>query len=223
MGEGISHSGGPVPGPVVDEILDFLENRFTMEGLTLKRDLSEPLFDKVYWRLDTNGGVRATELPNWKRMYEEFEAIDQEIFELSAELNSEELNNAPPARRQWILQEIEVLKKRKERPLLIIPLDFQPTRQKGIIAYISSHADSLKVVFTQNGSSDEWRDLGGWSKTSHIRPFPGKHLIYCEILHEVQRMVKTAGGDYEIRDELEYCDDYLKPIVPPEDWGEDEE
>ena len=175
------------------------------DGLKLIRNPSDVPLRGVYWKVDKQSNKHSREFLKSNRAIDEKYPIGTQLDELAAKYE-----DASPERKPAIVQEIKVRGTRQTRSKLMIPHDFEPSRQKGIVAYIAPHADALSVIFTQNGSKDEWRDLGGWSKTSHIYPWPGKHLTFCRILEDIQMMVRSAGGDYEIRDELGYCDDYAE-------------
>jgi hypothetical protein len=203
LGLGIGHHGGPVTGTVVQEVLDYYEDRLKSLGI---KEISD-------WKV--HGPV---ELAYWKvsHLISEFDAdflekqkgwekdgIEMDLRQLEAELAS-----ADPEHKPYREEEIRRLQIKRSRTKLLIPQDFRPAMQRGIIGNLDPKAESLSIVFTQNDSKDEWRELGEYTKTSFVDPWPGVHVTICEILMNVQKMVKNAGGDFEIADECEYCDDY---------------
>jgi len=200
MGMGVSHRGGPVTLAVVLEALKYYEGRLSALGAKEVADAWPRNREApVFWRVDQQASKFAADSLDRQRSMEQ----------MTAE------------------KDLEYQKTIQARPKLLVPQDFVPTVQKGIRAYLDPKADALSIVFTQNGSKDEWRDLGHYTKTSHIDVWPGVHVTICEILQNVQWIVKSGGGDFEITDECEYCDDYgenreklrVQKAESPYDWG----
>ena len=205
---GVSHSGGPVTENVVGEILAYVEERLKQRGLKEVRDLkNHVLGDLAYWKVDSPMSQIERQIFDKVKDFDEDWQAGHPVQE---ELNSltEELDAASPNKKPNIEKAIRRILWGQGRSKLRTPPDFEPTERKGIIANIDLHAESLSVIFTRNGSKDEWRDLGSYTKTSFLDPWPGVQIVICEILHEIQRRVWAAGGDYTINDETELCDDF---------------
>ena len=201
MGLGIRHSGGPLNLAAVEEILRYLEDRFNRAGLKEVVDWKRSR-DNVYWNV--NGPISKIEAEVFEKTKGLEKYTELDLRELRAELAE-----GDPRRKLELEARIQAILKKQARTKLVVPMDFRPTMQRGIIGNLDPKAESLGIVFTQNGSNDEWRDLGGYTKTSFIDPWPGAHIMICEILQDVQQMAKSAGGDFEIQDECEICDDYV--------------
>ncbi|MDG6937723.1 MAG: hypothetical protein JRN42_04170, partial [Nitrososphaerota archaeon] len=202
MGLGVSHRGGPVTVAVVQEILNYFEARLVELGAKEVPGWDNQPGDLVFWRV--SGQISKLEV----EFLEKQRRGERESPEEDLRHYRNELASANPKAKPEYEKLIRCVMMVRARPKLLIPPDFTPTSQRGIRANLDPRAESLSVVFTQNGSRDEWRDLGDYTKTSHIDPWPGVHVTVCEILQNVQRIVKSAGGDFEISDGCEYCDDY---------------
>ena len=202
MGLGISHRGGPVTVVIVQEILNYFEARLVALGAKEVSGWDNQPGDLIFWRVSGQISKFEVEFLEKQRRWER-ESPEEDLRHYRNELVSAN-PKAKPEYEKLIRRVMMV----RARPKLLIPPDFTPTCQRGIRANLDPRAESLSVVFTQNGSRDEWRDLGDYTKTSHIDPWPGAHVTVCEILQNVQRIVKSAGGDFEISDGCEYCDDY---------------
>ena len=183
MGLGISHRGGPVSAAVVQEVLNYFEGRVKSLGAREGQDWRNHPDGLTYWRVEgppSKFDLESVErLKAWERM-----GPDLDVQELRRDWEL-----APPKQKPDLERRIKQIQMVQARPKLLIPPDFQPVMKRGIIANLDPHVESLSIVFTQDGTKDEWRDHGDYTKTSHIYPFPGAHVVICEILQNVQWIV----------------------------------
>lgn len=210
LGLGVSHVGGPVTEKVAGEILSYLEARLKRQGLKEVRDWKDSREGELdYWKV--SGPMSQIE----RQVFDKSRSVDQDLarrYPVQDELDAltKELDSASASEKPLVEYRIRGVLWNEGRPKLRTPPDFEPTDRMGIIANLDPHAESLVVIFTRNGSRNEWRDLGDYTKTSFIDPWPGVQVVICEILHEIQRRVWAAGGDYGISDETELCDDFKR-------------
>lgn len=205
-----------MPRTVVDEIVRQLEDGFKREGW---RDITnEPTIkgqdnDRAYFKVDEPPTPRSFPL---RTQSQEIEDRQHFINEYKHKIHYEgsDLDEVLPelgiTRRQYYQQHADFGEKHLANLIrrgVMVPDGFKASRVVGICANPDPHSETFCVEFTQDGDKDEWRDTGDSTKTQFIRSGPGVHVSLCDFLEDVQRKVKAAGGDFEISDEGEYCDD----------------